>query len=90
MDVSFDREKDQELQRRRGKGFADIVALLGKPHAVRENETYDNQFQAIGWVEGTLYTLIFEIFEEDEGGLLWLINFWPSTKSEREYYEQTI
>ena len=90
MDISFDREKDRQLQKRRGKSFVDIVALLETPHVVRENQNYDDQFQAIGWIEGVLYTLVYEIFEEDQGTLLWLVNFWPSTRSEREHYEENI
>ena len=46
------------------------------------------QFRAIGWVKGILYTVIFEVREDIEGEYHHLVTLWKSTKQEEKLYEQ--
>jgi uncharacterized DUF497 family protein len=46
------------------------------------------QFIAIGYLEKTLLSIIYEIRYDEEGEYIWLITYWNSTKREREIYEQ--
>ena len=46
------------------------------------------QFRAIGWVEGNLYSVIFEVREDIKGEYYHLVTLWKSTKQEEKLYEQ--
>jgi len=48
------------------------------------------QFRAIGWVKGKLYSVIFEVREDAEGDFCHLITLWKSTKEEIKLYEKNI
>ena len=43
--------------------------------------------RAIGWVQDRLFTLIFEIREDQLGEYYHLVTLWRSTLVERELYE---
>ena len=46
------------------------------------------QLRAIGWVKGKLYTVIYEVREDEEGEYYHLVTLWKSTKPEEKLYEQ--
>ena len=46
------------------------------------------QFRAIGWVKGKLFTVIYEVREDIEGDYYHLVTLWKSTKQEEKLYEQ--
>ena len=46
-----------------------------------------DQYRAIGWVSGRLYSLIFEIQEDVEGEYYHLVTLWKATKEEQELYD---
>jgi hypothetical protein len=46
------------------------------------------QYRAIGWAKARLYTVIFEIREDDEGEYYHLITLWRSTTEEQQLYEE--
>jgi hypothetical protein len=41
----------------------------------------------LGWVSGQLYSLIFEVREDDEGEFYHLVTLWKATKQEQKLYE---
>jgi uncharacterized DUF497 family protein len=45
------------------------------------------QHRAIGWVGQRLYSLIFEMREDDEGEFYHLVTLWKATREEGELYE---
>jgi hypothetical protein len=47
-----------------------------------------DQFRAIGWVSGRLYSVIFEIGEDAEGEYHDLITLWMATREEQTLYEE--
>ena len=46
------------------------------------------QFIAIGYLDNSLLSVIYEVGYDEEGEYIWLITYWHSTKREREIYEQ--
>ena len=48
------------------------------------------QFRAIGWVKGKLYSTIFEVREDEEGEYYHLVTLWQSTVKEVELYEKNV
>lgn len=46
------------------------------------------QYRAVGWVGQRLYTLIFEVREDEEGEFYHLVTLWKATREERKLYEE--
>jgi len=44
------------------------------------------QYRAIGWVGEQLYTVIFEVREDEEGEDYHLVTLWKATKQEQQLY----
>jgi hypothetical protein len=65
------------------------VATLFSGITVERVKNYNpRQYLTIGFVEGQLMTLISEEQQNEEGHFLWLVTYWPSTRREREIYEE--
>ena len=63
----------------------------GDPQAVMLVEVdYPNQYRAIGWVQGKLYTVVYEVREDKEGEYYHLVTLWKATKQEMKTYEENI
>jgi dTDP-4-dehydrorhamnose 3,5-epimerase-like enzyme len=45
------------------------------------------QFRAIEWVKGKLYSVIYEVREDSKGEYNHLVTLWKSTKQEEKLYE---
>jgi uncharacterized DUF497 family protein len=69
MRFDFDPEKSRRLRAnpQRGIGFEEVQALFEAEHIIDRRSDDPEQYRAIGWVGGTLYSLIFEV-REDGGG----------------------
>ncbi len=50
--------------------------------------TFRNSFFAVGWVGDRLYSVIFEVRQDEEGEILHLVRLWRSTKEEIRLYEE--
>jgi hypothetical protein len=46
------------------------------------------QYIAIGWVGQRLYSLVFEMREDQEGEIYHLVTLWKSTREEEELYAE--
>lgn len=46
------------------------------------------QYRAIGWVGGVLYSVILEFREDEDGELLHLVTLWRSTSEEVRIHEE--
>ena len=46
------------------------------------------QYRAFGWVGERLYSLVFEIREDEEGEFYHLVTLWKSTREEEELYAE--
>jgi uncharacterized DUF497 family protein len=86
----FDKQKSNKLKAdpRRQIGFIEIQELWVDPHYVDCRSDDPEQFRAIGWVKGKLYSVIYEIREDENGEYYHLVTLWKSTKQEEKLYEE--
>ena len=90
MRFKYDRKKNDKLKRdpRRRIGFEEVQEIWDYNHYVDCRSDDPEQFRAIGWVKGNLYSVIYEIREDKAGEYCHLITLWKSTKQEEELYEE--
>ena len=89
--LHFDEKKSRKLRSdpKRGIGFEETEELFLGPHGIDRRSDAPEQFRAIGWVRGTLYSVIFEVREDQEGEYFHLVSLWKATKEERALYEES-
>ena len=90
MRFSFDLRKSQRLRANphRGIGFEEARELFLQPYWLDQRSDVPEQYRAIGWVGGHLYSVVFEVREDEEGEILHLVTLWRSTKEEVRLYEE--
>ncbi len=90
MRFRFSGAKSASLRRnpKRGIGFEEAQEIFARPYYLDQRQDDPEQYRAIGWVKSRLFTLIFEIREDDEGPYYHLVTLWRSTGEERELYEE--
>src|ERR1017187_6494624 len=83
-------EKSRRLKAnpRRGIGFEEARELFSRAYWLDQRSDVAEQFLAIGWVGGRLYSVIFEVREDEVGEILHLVTLWRSTKEEIRLYEE--
>ena len=92
MRYKYDKKKSKKLKqdKRRNIGFEEVQNIWQHFHYIDCRSDDPEQFRAIGWVNGILYSVIYEIREDDEGEYYHLVTLWKSTKQEVELYESSI
>jgi uncharacterized DUF497 family protein len=90
MRFSFDVRKSRRLRAnpKRGIGFEEARELFERPYWLDQRSDVPEQYRAIGWVGDRVYSVIFEIREDEEGEILHLITLWKSTREEVRLYEE--
>jgi uncharacterized DUF497 family protein len=88
MRFDWDNDKSQLLEEDRGYSLEEVAAVLAGEYVEQLKQDNPEQFIAIGYLEGTLLSIIYEVRYDIEGEYVWLITYWESTKREREIYEQ--
>lgn len=90
MRFNFDPRKSQRLRKnpRRGIGFEEAQKIFERPYYLDQRSEVPEQYRAIGWVDERLFTLIFEIREDDEGECCRLVTLWRSTREEQKLYAE--
>jgi uncharacterized DUF497 family protein len=90
MRFSFDLRKSGRLRAnpRRGRGFEEARELFSQPYWLDQRSDVPEQFLAVGWVGDRLYSVIFEVRQDEEGEILHLVTLWRSTKEEVRLYEE--
>ena len=90
MRFSFDPRKSKRLRAnpRRGIGFEEAQELFCRPYWLEQRSDVPEQYRAIGWVGDRLYSVIFEVRQDEDGEILHLITLWKSTREEIRLYEE--
>jgi len=90
MRFHFDPRKSFRLRRnpRRGIGFEEAQEIFSRPYYLDQRLDQPGQFRAIGWVGERLYSLIFEVREDEEGEYYHLVTLWKATREEQQLYEE--
>ncbi|HEX7728759.1 MAG TPA: BrnT family toxin [Terracidiphilus sp.] len=90
MRFDFDRRKSQRLRAnpKRGIGFEEAQEIFARPYYQDQRPDVPEQYRAIGWVGGRLFSLIFEVREDREGEYYHLVTLWRSTREEKDLYAE--
>ena len=90
MRIKYDHRKSERLRRnaKRGIGFEEAKELWARPYYWDQRSDIPEQFRAIGWVGDRLFTVIFEVREDQDGEYYRFVTLWRSTKEERKLYEE--
>ena len=90
MRFKFDRKKSEELRKnpKRKIDFEEVQEIWNHPYYEDYRTDDPEQFRAIGWVKGTLYSVIFEIRNDTQGEYIHLVTLWQSTPQEKKFYEE--
>jgi len=88
----FDKKKSERLRNnpKRGIGFEEAQEIWRHPYYEDCRSDAPEQFRVIGWVQGKLYSVIYEIREDDVGEYYHLATLWISTSQEVKLYEKNI
>jgi uncharacterized DUF497 family protein len=91
MRFRFNERKSKRLRAnpRRGIGFEEAQEVFSHPYYLDQRSDVPEQYRAIGWAAGKLYTVIFEVRGDDEGEYYHLVTLWRATKQEQELYEES-
>jgi uncharacterized DUF497 family protein len=86
----FDPKKSESLRcnPKRAIGFEEAQEVWMHPYYLDRRSDDPEQFRAIGWVQGKLYSVIFEHRCDREGEYYHLVTLWKATKEERKLYEE--
>ena len=92
MRFRFDKNKSEQLRSnpKRRIGFEEVQEIWTHPYYEDTRSDVPEQFRAIGWVRGKLYSVIFEVREDIENEYYHLVTLWKSTKEEKALYEKNI
>jgi uncharacterized DUF497 family protein len=92
MRFRFDERKSKHLRANplRGIGFEEAQEIFSHPYYLDQRSDLPEQYRAIGWVAARLYTIIFEVRQDEAGEHYHLVTLWKSTKEEQELYEQNL
>jgi uncharacterized DUF497 family protein len=90
MRFHFDPRKSNQLRKnpKRGIGFEEDQEIFTRPYYLDQRSDLPEQFRAIGWVGYALYSLIFEVREDEEGEYYHLVTLWKATREEQRLYEE--
>ena len=89
---SFDARKSGRLRAnpKRGVGFEEAQEVFSHPYYLDQRSDLPEQYRAIGWVGGDLYTVIFEVREDEDKKEEYyhLVTLWKATKQEQKLYAE--
>ena len=90
MRFKFDPDKSDLLKAnpKRGINFDEVQEIWSHPYYEDYRNDDPEQFRAIGWAQGKLYSVIFEVREDAEGEFYHLVTLWKSTQEEIKLYEE--
>jgi uncharacterized DUF497 family protein len=90
MRFRFDARKSRRLRAnpKRGIGFEEAEEIFAHPYYLDQRSDVPEQYRAIGWVAQRLFTVIFEIRDDDEGEYYHFVTLWKATREERRLYEE--
>jgi len=72
MRFHFGEWKSERLKAnpKRGVGFEEVQEVFSHPYYLDQRSDLLEQYRAIGWVREQLYSVIFEVREDEEGEYL--------------------
>ena len=62
--------------------------MFDRPYFLEQRSDLPEQYRAIGWVGDRLYSLVFEIREDEEGEFYHFVTLWRATREEQRIYAE--
>ena len=62
--------------------------MFSRPYWLEKRSDVPEQYRAVGWVGGRLYTVILEIRNDEDGEVYHLVTLWQATTEEVRLYEE--
>jgi uncharacterized DUF497 family protein len=89
MRFRFSKAKSDALKNnpKRGIDFEEAQDVFSRPYYQDQRSDDPEQYRAIGWANGRLFTVIFEIRQDSLGEYYHLVTLWRSTREETQLYE---
>jgi uncharacterized DUF497 family protein len=90
MRFDFDEGKSKRLRAnpKRGVGFEEVQEVFSRPYYLDQRSDLPEQYRAIGWVGEQLYSVIFEVREDEGGEYYHLVTLWKATRQEQQLYAE--
>ena len=90
MRFKYNKQKSQILKANpaRGIDFFEAQEIWTQHYYLDQRSDDPEQYRAIGWVKGQLFSIIFEVREDSEGEYYHLVTLWKATKQEQKLYEK--
>ena len=92
MRFKFDKKKSLKIKNnpKRWIDLEEAQEIWTHPYYEDFRSDDPEQFREIGWVDGKLYSIIFEIRQDNQGDYYHLVTLWKSTSEEITLYEKNI
>ena len=75
-------------QRKHGVSLKQATEIFDQVHIVDRKSDDPEQFRGVGWCEGRLRSVIFEIRFDSDGEYYHLVTAWKSTEQEQQSYAE--
>lgn len=92
MRFKFDKSKSLALRRnpKRGIGFEEALEIFRHPYYEDKRRDQPKQYRAIGWAQGRLFAVIYEVRKDAHGDYYHLVTLWKATDEEEKLYEENL
>ena len=88
MRFEFDRAKSRTVKRKHGVSLKAAQQIFDQTYLVDQRNDNPEQFRAIGWCDGRLCSVIFEIRLDEQGEYYHLVTAWKATTEEEQSYAE--
>ena len=88
MRFEFDRANSRTVKRKRGVSLKAAQQIFDQTYLVDQRNDNPEQSRAIGWCDGRLCSVIFEIRLDEQGEYYHLVTAWKATTEEEQSYAE--
>ena len=90
MRFRFDPRKSRDVLRKHGISLDQAREVFDQIHVLDQKNDDPAQYRAIGWSQGELYAVMFEVRRDALGEYYHLITAWKATQQEQQAYAENI
>jgi uncharacterized DUF497 family protein len=90
MRFEFDKGKNRSVKRKHGVSLKEAQDIFDQAYIIDRKNDDPEQFRAIGWSQGRLCSVIFEIRHDARGEYYHLVTVWKATKEEEQSYAENV
>ena len=90
MRIQFDASKNAEVLRKHGVSLEEAREIFDQAYIVDVKNDDPEQFRAIGWSQGRICSVIFELRHDSRGEYYHLVTAWKATKEEVKAYAEQV